>query len=417
MSGIVVCTNELGKAFPLHHRSNSTRITEGLVQLAKSIWQREPPEEFWALQDVSLNIKQGEVVGLVGRNGAGKSTLLKLLSRILHPTTGRIELHGRIGSLLEVGTGFHPELTGRENIFLNGAILGMTRQEITKKFDEIVAFAEVDKFLDMPVKRYSSGMVVRLAFSVAAYLEPEIMLVDEVLAVGDVAFQRKCLGRLQDLSTNSGRTVILVSHNPSSLATLCKRGILLEGGRVTFDGPIHETLQHYKMESGGHGRTWEGSSGDEQLRLTRAWIKPKQGNDDIWDTSSELEVGATIEIRQPVDGLIFGFRLHSDYEYELVYSLHDDDDPGIGETLNPCRLTQTWHIPPNTLASGRYRIAFDVGIAFRKQVHRQPFGELQFELQNLTGIGRRYPIQSMRGYDSLLRPNWAAERRIEPIFT
>src|SRR6266516_2469699 len=203
----------------------------------------------WALKDVSFEVRPGEVVGIIGRNGAGKSTLLKILSRITEPTTGKIELYGRVGSLLEVGTGFHAELSGRENIFLNGSILGMTRSEIEAKFDEIVAFAEIEKFIDTPVKRYSSGMYVRLAFAVAAHLEPEILLLDEVLSVGDAAFQKKCLGRMQDFGA-SGRTVVFVSHNMQAVARLCERTILLDDGRVVRDGPSPDIVS-YCLQSGG----------------------------------------------------------------------------------------------------------------------------------------------------------------------
>jgi lipopolysaccharide transport system ATP-binding protein len=203
-----------------------------------------PTEDFWALRDVSFEVKQGEVVGIIGRNGAGKSTLLKILSRITEPTEGRVRIRGRVASLLEVGTGFHPELTGRENIFVNGAILGMTRAEIAKKFDEIVAFAEIETFLDTPVKRYSSGMYVRLAFAVAAHLEPEILIVDEVLAVGDDAFQKKCIGKMEDVG-REGRTILFVSHNMSAIETLCRRGILLEGGTLSSDTSPHEAVTQY----------------------------------------------------------------------------------------------------------------------------------------------------------------------------
>jgi len=201
-------------------------------------------ERFWALKDVNFEIKPGEVVGIIGRNGAGKSTLLKILSRITDPTEGKIEIRGRISSLLEVGTGFHPELTGRENIFLNGAILGMSRQEIKQKFDEIVAFAEVEKFLDTPVKRYSSGMYVRLAFAVAAHLEPEILIVDEVLAVGDAEFQKKCLGKMQDVS-KEGRTVLFVSHNMNAVRNLCDRVICLKNGVLELDGDANSVIEKY----------------------------------------------------------------------------------------------------------------------------------------------------------------------------
>jgi lipopolysaccharide transport system ATP-binding protein len=209
-------------------------------------------EQFWALRDVCFSIKQGETVGVIGRNGAGKSTLLKILSRITEPTNGRIRVRGRIASLLEVGTGFHPELTGRENVFLNGAILGMRRAEIKTKFDEIVAFAEVEKFLDTPVKRYSSGMYVRLAFAVAAHLEPEILVIDEVLAVGDAQFQKKCLGKMEEVSRSHGRTILFVSHNMGAVSQLCRRGILLENGRVALDADAESAVARY-LSGGASG--------------------------------------------------------------------------------------------------------------------------------------------------------------------
>src|SRR5271170_2569168 len=202
-------------------------------------------EEFWALKNVSFEVKRGEVLGIIGRNGAGKSTLLKILSRITEPSEGRVVLRGRVSSLLEVGTGFHPELTGRENIYLNGAILGMMQREICRKFDEIVAFAEVEKFLDTPVKHYSSGMYVRLAFAVAAHLEPEILIVDEVLAVGDAEFQKKCLGKMQSVSEKDGRTVLFVSHNMQAVRQMCRRVIFLKQGRISYSGDPHTAISSY----------------------------------------------------------------------------------------------------------------------------------------------------------------------------
>src|SRR5437660_7969194 len=207
--------------------------------------EESSPKNFWALRDVSFDVQQGETLGVIGRNGAGKSTLLKIASRITDPTEGFMKLRGRLASLLEVGTGFHPELTGRENIFLNGAILGMRRSEIMSKFDDIVAFAEVEKFLDTPVKRYSSGMYVRLAFAVAAHLEPEILVVDEVLAVGDIAFQKKCLGKMEDVARGEGKTILLVSHNMAVLRMLCSRVIWLRGGQVAADGAANDVIQQY----------------------------------------------------------------------------------------------------------------------------------------------------------------------------
>jgi lipopolysaccharide transport system ATP-binding protein len=235
----------------------------------------------WALRDVSFTIQPGEVVGIVGRNGAGKSTLLKVLSKITEPTSGKAELRGRLGSLLEVGTGFHPELTGRDNIYLNGSILGMTRREIERRFDEIVAFAELERFLDTPVKRYSSGMYVRLAFAVAAHLEPEILLVDEVLAVGDAAFQKKCLGKMTEVA-KQGRTVLFVSHNTAAMLGLCQRGLLLENGRLTADGPIEAVIQQY-LNSLKVIAPWDLSGyaerqGNGRVRFTSVGFEDEQGN-------------------------------------------------------------------------------------------------------------------------------------------
>jgi lipopolysaccharide transport system ATP-binding protein len=259
VSDTIIRVEDLGKKYVLSRKQQGEQyktLRDAIVDTAKSLSQKwlKPSdkktyspayEEFWALQDISFEIKQGDRVGIIGRNGAGKSTLLKILSRITEPTKGTVRIKGRVASLLEVGTGFHPELTGRENIFLNGAILGMSRTEITRKFDEIAAFAEVEKFLDTPVKRYSSGMYVRLAFAVAAHLEPEILIVDEVLAVGDVQFQKKCLGKMEDISTKEGRTVLFVSHTMSAVESLCNRGIVLESGRVYADSEPQKAISLY----------------------------------------------------------------------------------------------------------------------------------------------------------------------------
>jgi lipopolysaccharide transport system ATP-binding protein len=281
-SDVVIRVEGLGKKYALHHEQSEryTALRDVVARQAKAAGrllnpftlagqlrkaqrqaaqeQASSEEEFWALKDVSFEIRRGERVGIIGRNGAGKSTLLKILSRITEPTTGRVEIRGRVASLLEVGTGFHPELTGRENIFLNGAILGMTRREIRAKFDEIVDFAEVEKFLDTPVKRYSSGMYVRLAFAVAAHLEPEIMVVDEVLAVGDASFQKKCMGKMEDVANREQRTVIFVSHNLRAIADLCPSSILLASGKVKADGKTTLCINTYLSKAfGGNCDTWE----------------------------------------------------------------------------------------------------------------------------------------------------------------
>jgi len=255
MSDAIITVENLSKCYRLQHqqRERYTALRDVITNKVKGLFgtqeselrTQNSEEDFWALKDVSFEIKQGEVVGIIGRNGAGKSTLLKILSRITEPTKGRVTLRGRVASLLEVGTGFHPELTGRENIFLNGAILGMNQQEIRLKFDEIVDFAEVEKFLDTPVKRYSSGMYVRLAFAVAAHLEPEILVVDEVLAVGDAQFQKKCLGKMHSISASDGRTVLFVTHNVALVTQLCSSAMLLKGGGVAFRGETTGTVSRY----------------------------------------------------------------------------------------------------------------------------------------------------------------------------
>lgn len=250
MSDSIITVENLSKKYVISHKEagNYTALRDVLVNGAKNLFGKGKPqnykEDFWALRDINFEIKQGDRVGIIGRNGAGKSTLLKILSRITEPTTGRIHLKGRVASLLEVGTGFHPELTGRENIFLNGAIMGMSKWEIKKKFDEIVEFAEVEKFLDTPVKRYSSGMYVRLAFAVAAHLEPEILVVDEVLAVGDAQFQKKCLGKMEDVG-KEGRTVLFVSHNMGAIKQLCTRGLLLNNGELQLESSLDEIIYQY----------------------------------------------------------------------------------------------------------------------------------------------------------------------------
>lgn len=286
MSNPIISVENLSKRYVLGHRRSGDGLRHALENVVrnplgwlkrKSVELRATSEEeLWALKDVSFEVKQGEVVGIVGRNGAGKSTLLKILSRITEPTEGRVRLRGRVASLLEVGTGFHQELTGRENIFLNGAILGMTRVEIRRRFDEIVAFSEVEKFLDTPVKRYSSGMYVRLAFAVAAHLEPEILLVDEVLAVGDLSFQKKCLGKMGEVA-RGGRTVLFVSHNVEAVRTLCQRGLLVDDGKIRADGDAQSVVEAYSAEpSSGFGRRQTERHG---LEIQRIVLKNDNGEE------------------------------------------------------------------------------------------------------------------------------------------
>jgi lipopolysaccharide transport system ATP-binding protein len=301
MSDIAITAENLSKSYWVGHRSaqresytalrdviarearNFARKTVDLVH-GRQIVQGDDVEQFWALRDVSFEVKRGEVLGIIGRNGAGKSTLLKILSRITEPDHGRVTLRGRVASLLEVGTGFHPELSGRENIFLNGAILGMTKSDIRRKFDEIVEFAEIDRFLDTPVKRYSSGMYVRLAFAIAAHLEPEILIVDEVLAVGDAAFQERCIGKMKSVAKTDGRTVLFVSHNMVAVKALCKTGLWLQQGTIQQSGLIHDVAQTYLVHISDGARTGTISAGntkgDGQVELISYRVTNAAGKSD-----------------------------------------------------------------------------------------------------------------------------------------
>jgi len=343
-------------------------------------------DELWALRDVSLAVEEGEVLGLIGGNGAGKSTLLKLLSRITEPTEGEIELVGRVGSLLEVGTGFHAELSGRENIYLNGAILGMTRAEIRARFDDIVEFSEIARFLDTPVKRYSSGMYVRLAFAVAAYLEPEILLIDEVLAVGDAAFQRKCLGRMEDVA-ESGRTVVFVSHNMQTVRALCTRVVQLDHGRVVGSGAPNDVIDGYLKEQwGAEGIIeWQGDErpGDDDVRLAAVRIL-----DNDWQptpvviSSQSFHVQIDVDIERVPEGLTIGFDLATGDGTVVFRSYQTDGSPERWPELRLGRNSLFCEIGADLLNSGRYtvlpRISIDRvrwivhGGAVSFDVHRDP---------------------------------------------
>ena len=325
-------------------------------RLRRSSEKNSEEDTIWSLKDVQFEVKPGEVVGIIGRNGAGKSTLLKILSRITEPTTGRVELYGRVGSLLEVGTGFHPELTGRENIFLNGSILGMSRKEIKHRFDEIVEFAEISKFLDTPVKRYSSGMYVRLAFAVAAYLDPEILLVDEVLAVGDASFQRKCLDKMQDVGQH-GRTVLFVSHNMPAVTRLCQRTILLDEGRVLQDGPSHQVVSSYLQSGLGTTafRSWPNlakAPGNDVVRLRSVRVRTAEGETaDALDIRRPIGIEMKYEVLQP--GYVLVPNLHFYNEEGVLVFLVSDKDPAWERSPRPTgQFTSTAWIPGNLLSEG-----------------------------------------------------------------
>lgn len=320
----IIKVENLGKKYLIHHQQKQRyialrdEITQGIKRLGHKLihpFSKNPidnsEEEFWALRDINFEIQQGDKVGIIGRNGAGKSTLLKLLSRITEPTTGRITLRGRVASLLEVGTGFHPELTGRENIFLNGAILGMSKAEIKRKFDEIVAFAEVEKFLDTPVKHYSSGMYVRLAFAVAAHLEPEILIVDEVLAVGDTEFQKKCLGKMNDIG-KEGSTILFVSHNMAVITTLCKKAIWIHQGQIHSEGNTENIIKEYLMYNAEHSGEIFFNKNDSEQRFSfkKAFLLNLAGNvSSIFDVREPIKFCLEYEVKQNIRGLAVGFKI------------------------------------------------------------------------------------------------------------
>lgn len=370
MSIIIEATN-LGKKYSISHQKQGRYLTlrDSMMQAARTLGRsiRHPfsansektdIEEFWALRDINFEIRQGDRVGIIGRNGAGKSTLLKILSRITEPTTGRVLIRGRVASLLEVGTGFHPELTGRENVFLNGAILGMTRQEIRKKFDEIVAFAEVEKFLDTPVKRFSSGMYVRLAFAVAAHLEPEILLVDEVLAVGDIQFQKKCLGKMGEVS-QEGRTVLFVSHNMQAVRKLCTAGFVLKSGNIKYAGTSSEAvdfyLQHYveNTSSVSISSLISNLTPDPVFRFKNIAITQDDTPVEIIDSGKALHIAIEYLVYIKTTGLRVYFDLCDMDENILFRSFHDETYDGI-QAVEPGHYISQAVIPENFLAPTTY---------------------------------------------------------------
>jgi ABC-type polysaccharide/polyol phosphate transport system ATPase subunit len=337
------------------------------VMRGRQVVQGDAVEEFWALKDISFELQEGEVLGIIGRNGAGKSTLLKVLSRITEPTTGRITLRGRVASLLEVGTGFHPELSGRENIYLNGAILGMTRAEIRKKFDEIVAFAEVERFLDTPVKRYSSGMYVRLAFAVAAHLEPEILVVDEVLAVGDSEFQSKCLGKMGEVS-RAGRTVLLVSHNMSSIAALADRALLLDHGSVAVDGLVSDAVSAY-ISHGPRQANYVLPPGKRVFspHVSQIEVVTSEGSG-LHHFGEPLEIRFSICHQQPLERGCFSFQIINGQQQPVIHAGIFYPQPRFG------------HSPGCSILTCRFpRLQLNVGQFYLRTFLSEPPGGAMYE--------------------------------------
>jgi len=344
--------------------AKSDSLRDAVMNFVKKPSFSKEKDELWALRDVSFDVREGETVGIIGNNGAGKSTLLKILSRITKPTAGTVELHGRVGSLLEVGTGFHNELTGRENIFLNGAILGMKRSEIERQFDEIVAFSEVEKFLDTPVKHYSSGMYMRLAFAVAAHLDPEILIVDEVLAVGDVSFQRKCLSKMKDVS-QSGRTVLFVSHDMSAITRICTRAIALSRGKVVLEGGAAEVVSDYLHSNLGISaeRDFSGEANapaSEFVRLKRVRVVNENGETHgSHDIRRRIGIEATYEALQSGQILLPNFQIYNQDRVHL-FTVQDVSRQWQRREKERGEYTSTVWIPPNLMAEGSFFISFAV---------------------------------------------------------
>ncbi|HVY72528.1 MAG TPA: polysaccharide ABC transporter ATP-binding protein [Candidatus Paceibacterota bacterium] len=364
----IISIKKIGKRYTLTHQQGgyvalrdvianiARRPFAFLKHKAKNAVGLAHREEFWALRDVNFEVHKGEVIGIIGSNGAGKSTLLKILSRITAPTEGEIVLRGRVGSLLEVGTGFHPELTGRENIFLNGAILGMTRQEIARKFDEIVAFAGIEQFLDTPVKRYSSGMYVRLAFSVAAHMEPDILIVDEVLAVGDAEFQKKCLGKMEEVTQKEGRTIIFVSHNLEAIASLCNRCVLLQKGTVARVGPSQEVIDYYLSNSRSLNATTEYAAKKNiaaQIRTVRVL------HGDSPSSHIPIHAGVTVEVDFEVYEPLPKATIAPSIFHNGIELIHSYESDSTGRLTNyaPGRYTTKITIPPFVLNVGHFSAA------------------------------------------------------------
>jgi lipopolysaccharide transport system ATP-binding protein len=367
--------------------SGFARKTRDIAR-GKPIIQGQRLEEFWALTDVSFEVNAGDTLGIIGRNGAGKSTLLKVLSRITEPTKGRITIQGRVASLLEVGTGFHPELTGRQNIYLNGAILGMTRSEIKRKFDEIVAFAEVDTFLDTPVKRYSSGMYVRLAFAVAAHLEPEILIVDEVLAVGDAAFQKKCLGKMGAVASE-GRTVLFVSHNMGMISQLCSSCMLLEKGIAGPKGNTAATVDSY-LRSGAESASGERTFPEDeskQAQLLSVSVQDSEGiRTDMFTCDAPVSLRMEIAIRQNIPGLYGYLQVdRADGTRVLVSDSFDADQPNPLDGLDVGTHSFLVTIPARTLGHGDYTVTFSLACPLADQINVDAPGVIcAFSLNDVT---------------------------------
>jgi len=416
---VAIDVESLSKKYRIgeYHAAYGT-LRETLVHAGKRLTGQEhnrPASEIWALQDVSFDVPEGQVLGIIGRNGAGKSTLLKILTRIVTPTAGRAEIRGRVGSLLEVGTGFNQELTGRENVYLNGAILGMKRREIEQRFDDIVDFSGVEKFIDTPVKRYSSGMYVRLAFAVAAHLEPEILFVDEVLSVGDAEFQRRCLGRMEELA-NTGRTVVFVSHGLPSVAQLCDRAIWIDGGRLVGDGTAPETIANYLQQTHAIGteRVWDDDSapGDELARIRAIKALAHEGMPPgIVDVRRPIGIEIVFDVLRDGKPLFPKIKV-LDPEGAIAFNAMDTDERWRGPATPGTYVATAW-IPGNLLNEGPAIVEVAIcSIDFPKLEHHAAVYEaVSFEVLD-PGEGDSARGQFSGQWRGVVRPllEWTCDR-------
>jgi lipopolysaccharide transport system ATP-binding protein len=427
MNDIAIRVEDLGKRFrigtaPERYRTLRDSIVAGVNATVQSLRRgtsltagSKETSTIWALRNVSFEVHQGKVLGIVGRNGAGKSTLLKILSRVTEPTEGSAEIHGRVGSLLEVGTGFHPELTGRENIYLNGAILGMKRLEIERKFDEIVAFSEVEQFIDTPVKRYSSGMYLRLAFAVAAHLEPEILVVDEVLAVGDAEFQRKCMGKMSDVAA-TGRTVLFVSHNMSAVLRLTEETMVLDKGRLVYRAPTPAAVDYYMAAgfTGAGERLWAASEiPSEAAPFVPLAIRIRDHQGRVVDTlrsTEPIRIEVEYRLERPITGLRVGIYLLT-MRGEYVFTSFDLDDPKQFEKLSvrpEGHYLSCCTIPANTLNEGRYVLSVNAS-SFRIKRYFWDDHALAFSVDATGAPGKQWPEPRMGPVRPAL--DWVIEQR------
>jgi lipopolysaccharide transport system ATP-binding protein len=407
---MTITVDNLSKRYLINHqaKANYQTLREKLSAKAMRLFSKKKDEslteEFWALRDICFEAKQGDRIAIIGRNGAGKSTLLKILSRITPPTHGRITLGGRVSSLLEVGTGFHPELTGRENIYLNGALIGMSKAEIKRKFDQIVDFADVEQFLDTPVKRYSSGMYVRLAFAVSAHLEPDILFIDEVLAVGDARFQKKCIGKMEEVA-KEGRTILFVTHNMGTVG-FCNKGILLEKGRIIPTDSLQDCIQQYHSTHAATGLAWTGDAGDNHVRI-KSFRMIAEDNSSIFKKNHKGKVEAIFQVLKPTPDLVVGYFGFNKFGAHILHYKVCHNDQAVF-SVAPGTYKVITDVDFSIFSAGIFRLELDIGIHNVRRI-TTPDIQLQFEVFNDQ---KKYGEP-----ENTIHPVWASSLAQEPLIS